>query len=66
MTGTLLKGGMFDNSISTLASNTISLTNVFELMEDQNYTVNVTFSVFQEDNVIQNCTHFGKFDLNSV
>ena len=36
---TLLKGGMIDNSTSILASNTISLPNVFELMEDQNYTV---------------------------
>ena len=58
----LLKGGMFDNSTSALASNTISLTNVFELMEDQNYTVNVSFSVFDVQNVIHNFTSFGEFN----
>ena len=60
---TLLKGGMIDNSISTLASNTINLTNVFELMEDQNYTVEVNFSVFKVENEIQNFTSFSKFNL---
>ena len=60
---TLLKGGMFDNSISTLASSAINLTNVFELMEDQDYTVNITFSVFKVKNVIQNITSYGKFNL---
>ena len=60
---TLLKGGMIDNSISTLASNTISLTNVFVLMEDQNYTVNVSFAYFEETNVIHSFTSFGKFNF---
>ena len=60
---TLLKGGMIDNSISILASNTINLTNVFELMEDQNYTVEVNFSVFKVENEIQNFTSFSKFNL---
>ena len=64
MTVTLLKGGMFDNSTSTLANNTISLTNVFELMEDQNYTVNISFSLFDEENVIENIVEFGKLNLN--
>ena len=63
VTVTLLKGGMIDNSTSTLASNTISLTNVFELMEDQNYTVNVSYAYIEETNVIQNFTNFGMFNL---
>ena len=62
---TLLKGGMFDYSTSRQASNTISLTNVFELMEDQNYSVDITFSVFKVENVIQNFTSFSKFNLNN-
>ena len=60
---TLLKGGLFDNSTSTLANNTISLTNVFELVEDQNYTVNVSYEYIEETNVIKNSTDFGKFNL---
>ncbi len=60
---TLLKGGMFDYSTSTLASNTISLPHVFELMEDQNYTVNVSYAYIEQTNVIQNFRHFGKFNL---
>ena len=63
---TLLKGGMIDNSTSTLARNTISLTNVFELMEDQNYTVNVSYDYIEETNVIQNFTDFGMFNLHDV
>ena len=63
VTVTLLKGGMIDNSTSTLASNTISLTNVFELTEDQNYTVNVSYAYFEKTNVIQNFTDFGMFNL---
>ena len=51
---------MFDNSTSTLASSTISLTNVFVLMEDQNYTINISFSVSEIKNVIQNFISFGK------
>ena len=62
---TLLKGEMFDKFTSVLASNTINLTNAFEVVEDQNYTLNVSFSLFEEKNVIQNFTHFGKFtELN--
>ena len=58
---TLLKGGIFDNSTSTLASNTsVNLTNVFELMEDQNYIVNMSFSVFEVENLIHNFTSFGR------
>ena len=63
VTVTLLKGGMFDDSTSTLASNTISLPNVFELMEDQNYTINVSYEYIEETNVIQNFTNFGMFNL---
>ena len=60
---TLLKGGMFDSSTSILARNTVSLNNVFELMEDQNYTVNIYYAYFEETNVIQNFTNFGMFNL---
>ena len=60
---TLLKGGIFDNSTSTLANNTISLINVFELLEDQNYTVNVLYVYFEETNVIHNSTDFGMLNL---
>ncbi len=60
---TLLKGGMFENSTIIPANNTISLPNVFELMEDQNYTVSVSFSVYEEEHVIQNFTNFGKFNV---
>ena len=60
---TLLKGGMIDNSTSTLASNTISLPNVFELMEDQKYTVNVSYEYIEETNVIHDSTDFGMFNL---
>ena len=63
VTVTLLKGGMFDNSTSTLANNTISLPNVFELMEDQNYTVNVSYEYIEETNVIQISIDFGMFNL---
>ncbi len=66
VTVTLLKGGMFDNSTSALASSTISVPNVFELMEDQNYTVYVSFAYFEKTNVIQNFTSFGTFSLFSV
>ena len=58
---TLLKNEMFDNSTSTLASNTISLTDVFELMEDQNYSVGISFGYFEETNVIRSFEDFGKF-----
>ena len=60
---TLLKGGMIDYSTSILASKTVSLINVFELMEDQNYTVNVSYVYIEETNVIQNFTDFGMFNL---
>ena len=63
VTVTLLKGGMIDNSTSTLANNTISLPNVFELIEDQNYTVNGSYEYIEETNVIQNFTNFSKFNL---
>ena len=58
-----VKGGMIDNSTSTLASNTISLTNVFKLLEDQNYTINVFLSVFEEENVIEYIKNFSRFNL---
>ena len=58
-----VKGGMIDNSTSTLASNTISLTNMFKLLEDQNYTINVFLSVFEEENVIEYIKHFSRFNL---
>ena len=54
---------MFDNLASILASNTINLTNIFELMEDQNYTVDLTFSVFKFENVMQKFASFGKFNI---
>ena len=60
---TLLKGGMIDNSTSILANNTISLTNVFDLLEDQNYTVNVSYEYIEETNMIHNSTEFGMFNL---
>ena len=58
-----VKGGMIDNSTSTLASNTISLTNMFKLLEDQNYTINVFLSVFEEENVIEYIKNFSRFNL---
>ena len=60
---TLVKGGMFENSTIIPASKTISLPNVFELMEDQNYTVDVSFSVYEEEHVIQNFTNFCMFNV---
>ena len=56
---TLLKGGMFDNSTSTIASKNISLINVFELMEDHNYTIDAFFSVFRKENIVENFSNFG-------
>ncbi len=63
ITVTLLKDGMLENLTSTvaLASSTISLTNVFELKEDQNYIVNVSFSYFEETNVLESMKAFGKY-----
>ena len=58
---TLFKGGIIDNTTSTLvASDTVTLSNVFELMENQNYTVIVSFGVFEEHNIVQNVTSFSK------
>ena len=54
---------MFDQSTSTLASNTISLTDMFELVENQNYTVDVFLSVFEEENVIEYIKIFSRFNL---
>ncbi len=65
VTVTLSKGGMLEKSTSTLASKNISLTNVFaELMEDQNYTIDLFFSVFRKENVVGNFSNFGTVLFN--
>ena len=61
---TVWKGGIFYKSAIALAGNTINLTDVFELMEDQNYTVNITFDVVDEKNVKQSSINFGRYSHN--
>ena len=61
---TLFKGGIIDNTTSTLvASDTVTLSNVFELMEDQNYTVIVSFGYFEMSNIIETEHGFGKLNM---
>ena len=61
VTVTLLEGGMINQSINIPP--TIILSNVFELMQNQNYTVNVSFSVYEEEYMIQNFTNFGMLNV---
>ena len=61
---TLFKGGIIDNITSTLiASDTVTLSNVFELMEKQNYTVIVSFGIYEESKIVRNATSFRKQDM---
>ena len=64
---TLFKGGIIDNTTSTLIANdTVTLSNVFELMEDQNYTVIVSFGYLEASNIIETEHVFGMFDVKKT
>ena len=60
---TLLKRGIIQDVTYEIPSDSISLFNVFKLMEDQNYTVIVSFGYFEMSNIIETEHGFGKLNM---